>query len=564
MRRDRASWPAETYRRLSAIVRARTELLFVRAEAVVAPFRDPVAEKVPYDRSDPVLRRRVLQLAVMGFLGSTLVFVGASPGSSPFTEKTPLGYAPAWFFGSTLPQSVILSKAPPPGQSFYLSLVAFYGGMVLLMRAWIRLARLARERPDMSLRLLGGVMALWSLPMLFVAPLLSKDVYSYVAQGEMTAHHISPYLYGPQILGSGANSYANLTDRLWLYHTSPYGPVFLWLGGVFQATTHSELGGLLLWRAVALVGVGLLAVFIPRLARGAGRDAGAAFVFSVMNPLVLVHLIGGEHNDALMLGLLVAGLALARERHPVLGTLLIALGGLVKAPALLGLVYVGWEWAGPEADWRRRIAPMAKVGAIALLFMAAVTQAVGLGWGWVTALGTPDALRSYLDPMTAIGLWAGDLARVLGHGGVAHLLLTVVRGTGAAIAGAIGAVLLWRSRGGRSGLRAIGLTMLAVVLLGPVMQPWYLAWGVVLLGPVAEGRLRGVLIWLTVVVTFLGIGEARWIVQEFGEANPVVVVVASIGMLALVFAPMVPKLRRGRQVLRARREAVEVMTEVSV
>ncbi|MHB8245238.1 MAG: polyprenol phosphomannose-dependent alpha 1,6 mannosyltransferase MptB [Acidimicrobiales bacterium] len=542
-------------RRLSA-VRERADARWSRAEAFVAPFRDPVREPVAYVPGDPDVRRRLVRSALVGFAGSGLVLLGASLSSSPFTEKLsiygPGPYTPAWFFGATLPGSPIFSNIPLPGQGFYLSLAAFYGGLVLLMQSWIRLSRLAREHPGIPHKIFAIVMAAWVLPMLFVEPLLSKDAYSYVAQGEMMSLHISPYRYGPAVLGSGANSYAILTDKLWRNVTSPYGPAFLGLGGVIQVLVrHSELWGLVAWRAVAVFGVVLIGVFIPRLARSFGRDPSSAFVFAVMNPIVLIHLIGGEHNDALMLGLMVAGLALACEGHRVVGIVLVALATMVKAPALLGVVYIGWDWAGRGASLRQRLKPLVAAGAIALVAMEAVTAAVGIGWGWIAALGNPDTVRSYLDPMTAIGLGLGGLISVAGLGNHSHLLLTLARGTGAAGAALIGAVLLWRARGGASSLRAIGLTMLAVVVLGPVMQPWYLAWGVVLLGPVAEGRMRGALVWLTVVVTFLGLGNVQWFVLEIGRANPFIVAGTTIALLALVAGPIVPKFRRG---IAARRE----------
>jgi alpha-1,6-mannosyltransferase len=37
-------------------------------------------------------------------------------------------------------------------------------------------------------------------------------------------------------------------------------------------------------------------------------------------------------------------------------------------------------------------------------------------------------------------------------------------------------------------VRALGLALLAVVALGPVVQPWYLLWGVVVLAAVAGPR----------------------------------------------------------------------------
>ena len=544
-------------------VRSSADALICRGEALVAPFRQPLAEPSPYAPGDRVVRKRLAQSAVSGFVGSALILWGASQPSSPFTQNSANSSIPTWFFGLR-PPSVIFNVTPPPAQNFYLSVAAFYGGMVLLMRAWIRLARLAREHPGMPLRIFALVMVAWTLPMLFVAPMLSKDAYDYVAQGEMMSRNISPYKFGPQVLGPGANSYTVLTDKLWWNTTSPYGPAFLGLAGVIQtAVNHSELGALVLFRVVALAGVALMAVFIPRLARSFGRDPSAAFIFAVMNPIVLIHLIGGEHNDALMLGLLVAGLALARERHPVIGTVLVACAALVKVPAILGVVYVGWDWLGPGIDWRHRLKPLAKAWAIALGVMAIVTQAVGLGWGWLTGLGNPDALRSYLDPATAVGLKLAKAIDAVGLGDHWHVVLTIARGTGALAAIAIGVVLLFRSKGGASSLRALGLTMLAVVLLGPVMQPWYLAWGVVLLGPVTEGRSRGALIWLTVVVTFLGLGDAKFLVVELDKANPLIVALTSAALLAVTLAPLVPRVRKGIPIWRARRSpAADTREEV--
>ena len=38
-------------------------------------------------------------------------------------------------------------------------------------------------------------------------------------------------------------------------------------------------------------------------------------------------------------------------------------------------------------------------------------------------------------------------------------------------------------------LSALGITMMAFVLLGPVVQPWYLTWGIIIVAPVVTGRM---------------------------------------------------------------------------
>jgi hypothetical protein len=551
VRRSNAGFSPGFSSRLGLLLRAASGRAgsIVSGEGVLgAVLVDPPRAPVPYSADDASLRRSIRNSALMGFLGSVAVFIGASDPYSPFTVK--MIAMPAWFFGLRS-EPILQHVVFHPGDAFYLSLAAFYGGLVLLMRAWMRLMRLSREHPGIPLRIYVGVMALWTLPMLFVAPVLSRDAYSYVAQGEMMSRHINPYSIGVGVLGRNANSYAGLTDPIWMWASSPYGPVFLSLAGWIQVlVNHSELGALVLWRIVALFGVGLLAVFVPRLARRFGRDSTAAFALAVMNPIVLIHFVGGEHNDALMLGLLVAGLAFAHERRPMVATVLVALAALVKVPAALGFLYIGWEWYGAGADWRSRLKGLAAAGVVGVGLMAVVTQLVGLGWGWIGGLTNPDSVRSYLDPMTALGLGLGKLVGAAGFGDHSHVLLTVVRGLGALAAGAIGLRLLLRSRGGVSSLRGIGLTLLAVVVLGPIMQPWYLAWGVVVLGAVAAGRLRLALIWLTVTVTFLGVGDAQYFVSQLNKSSPVIVGLASAGMAVLLFAPM---LRRALAQLREQR-----------
>ena len=151
--------------------------------------------------------------------------------------------------------------------------------------------------------------------MLVIAPLFSRDVYSYAAQGEMVSHHMNPYLYGPFELGN--NAYTAPVDPLWGNAPAPYGPMFLQIDGFFaRITFHNELATIVLLRLLALVGVLLIAACVPRLARLYHRDGAELFTLMVLNPVTIFHLIGGAHNDALMLGLLVAGLTMAKEKRP--------------------------------------------------------------------------------------------------------------------------------------------------------------------------------------------------------------------------------------------------------
>ena len=81
--------------------------------------------------------------------------------------------------------------------------VAVYGGMILFVRVWYGLFQTLRARGGVPIRPLAYMLALWILPLLVVAPLFSRDVFSYAAQGEMMSHHINPYHYGPGTFGLG-------------------------------------------------------------------------------------------------------------------------------------------------------------------------------------------------------------------------------------------------------------------------------------------------------------------------------------------------------------------------
>ncbi len=84
-----------------------------------------------------------------------------------------------------------------------------------------------------------------------------------------------------------------------------------------------------------------------------------------MNPLVLLTLIGGAHNDALMTAFLVIGLGLAVKRHPVWALFFVSLATAIKAPAAIGLAFVAWNWAPPNASLKQRIRPFAIGGVVA-------------------------------------------------------------------------------------------------------------------------------------------------------------------------------------------------------
>ncbi|MHB1517751.1 MAG: polyprenol phosphomannose-dependent alpha 1,6 mannosyltransferase MptB [Acidimicrobiales bacterium] len=470
-------------------------------------------------------RGLVLRPALLGFVAMVAIAVGASLPSSPFKLEMPN----VWFFG--VPKTAAGSQ-----WGVYFTLTAVYGGLLLLMRVWWGMTRLYSRCPGVAVKRMVWVFALWATPMLIIAPLFSRDVYSYAAQGEMVSHHVNPYMYGPFQLGN--NSFTAPVDPLWGNAPAPYGPMFLFIDGWFtRITFHNELATIVLLRLLELFGVVLIAVCVPRLARLYHRDGAELFTLMVLNPVTLLHLIGGAHNDALMLGLLTLGITLAKEKRPLAAAVLCALATAVKAPAAAGILYVGWTWLGPEASVRDRIRPVATATLIGVGVLGFFSYISGLGWGWVTILGTPGAVRSWTAPTTSISLAVTGIAHFVGIGVGSGGVLAVTRVLGIVTACLISAWLLFNSD--RIGtLKALGITLLLFVLLGPVVQPWYLSWGLVLLAPVALGRLRSVLIGLSMVTAFIELPGGTDLVKSLLHGDPLQLVLTLLWILVVLTVPL--------------------------
>ena len=469
------------------------------------------------------------QPAVLGFVATVLVVSGCSFTNSPFK----LSMANTWFFGEPSANQ----SGTPSETKYILSVVLVYGGLLLLMRVWLRLAEVMKLHRGASLKSLWWTLALWAGPLVVAPPLFSRDVFSYAAQGEMTSHHISPYLFGPFTLGS--SPYVNPVDPLWGNTPAPYGPLFLFLDGTIdRITRHNALATVVGLRLLETAAVALIGYGVVLLARGLGRDPGEAFVLSAMNPLVLLTLIGGAHNDAIMAGLLVVGIALAVQRHPYWALLFCSLATAIKAPAVVGLAYVAWTWLGPRASLRQRVRPLLVGGAIAAATLGLSTWLAGFGFGWVKNLLSNGTVRSWAAPATAVGMAIGNVVHKVGLESVSiTTVLSVTRFLGLAAAAGFALWLLWHAER-RGWVRSLGLSLVLIVELGPVVQPWYLAWGLVLLAASYKGREHFWLLALSITGPFIGIPGGRALLDGLVHSNPLLIATAVAVLGGLLLVPM--------------------------
>ena len=412
--------------------------------------------------------RRVL---ASGLIGTTMLAIGGvGAGAVPrYKDAVAALLHLEWIHGSVVGRTV--------------SVGVVLIGVVLLASAWWSLRHLLDVVSPRAILLVAG---LWSIPLLLAPPLFSRDVYAYAGQGNLVAHDIDPYAYGP---GALFGKWAQGVDDVWRYSPSPYGPVFLWLcGAIVRLTGDHVVPAVLLLRLLAVSGLLLTAWALPRLARAHGVAPQRALWLGLANPFVLLHGVGGAHNDALMVGLLVCGLAvLGREpsnRRLVAATALITIAALIKLPAVAALGFLPMMVPG----WAGRIRAAVIVGATAATTAVLLTLASGLGWGWLHTLDAGSVRLSIFSPVTGVGVLAGELAHALGLVESPGVVTRVVLAAGLVGAGLIALWLMLRAS--RLGpLRALGLALIAVVALAPVVQPWYLMWGLVLLAAVGGEKV---------------------------------------------------------------------------
>lgn len=381
---------------------------------------------------------------VAGALGSVLLAVGAlGVGALPHVAGRQVSWA-----------GLDVLRSTAPGRTVATTLSAL--GIGLLLAGWYRLRRAAA-----GTLLLAA--CLWALPLLLAPPIGSRDLYAYAAQGGLVHAGLDPYSAGPGALPGP------LTDSVAGEYTgaaSPYGPVFLALAGrVVALTGQHVVPAVLLLRLLAVAGLALLAWSLPRLAPA---DPGRALWLGLANPLVLLHGVGGGHNEALMAGLLAVGLvAAAGGRRLPLAAVLVTLGALVKLPAVAGLAVL------PQ----RRVRPVVLVAACA--GATAGLAGVDLGWGWLRTSTAGVTGPSLLSPVYGLG-------RALQAAGVPHGL-GGARAAGSLLGTAVAAALLLAAP--RLGpLRALGWALLALAALAPAVQPWYLLWGLPALAAAAGAR----------------------------------------------------------------------------
>ncbi len=394
------------------------------------------------------------------------------------------------------------------GHGLVLSSVTLWAGVAVMLVAWLWLGRRVIDRTATEYTMVATT-AFWLAPLLLSAPVFSRDTYSYLAQGALLRDGFDPYLVGPV---ENVNSLLDNVSPIWTTTTAPYGPAFILVAKfVTMLVGNHVVAGTMVLRLCMLPGLALLIWAAPRLARHVGANGAVALWICVLNPLVIIHLMGGVHNEMLMVGLMMAALAATLDRHPVWGVVLVAVAVAVKATAGLALPFMVWVWMRQLRESRG----YPPVGAFALAttasavifgaVFAVLSWLAGVGLGWLTALAGSVKIINWLTVPTAVA----NVVHAVGGLFVTvnfYAVLDITRIIGIGIIAVSLPLLWWRyRRDDREALTGIALAMIVVVLFVPAALPWYYTW------PLAVGSA----LWQSRTAIAVIAGFSTWIMVIF-------------------------------------------------
>jgi len=464
--------------------------------------------------------RPVLMLSIGGFVASgTVVFaggrIGAAPAALPLTS----------WFGLLAHAGYTVTNLIPG--------LLMIAGIAALAALWLVALSLARTLGERGVWTIATV---WAVPFVIGPPLLSTDVYSYAAHGLLARAGLSPYHHAPSALAGQA--IVNAIDPNWRSTPSTGGPLSTAIEHLLvEVSAGNPLGAVLLLRALAVV----CAVAIGRLAADlAGRRRAAeAVAITALNPAMLLYVVSGAHFEGLFVALLLGALVRAGQRRWILAIVLACAAAGVKPIGLIAVVAILATHAighRPHIAWRTAARELAlAVGALAVCALV-----VPYGLGWVGNLGSVTHERTRFAPANLVSdaispIVPGASFDDLAAGGRVATVLAAVTAV----------CYLFVTMRNRPLDRTVGFALLAVGVLGPVLYPWFLLWGLPCIAATARRVWRDWVVALSV---------AACVLTPAGFATRTGTLVTGVG-LAVVAAALAARLlarRRAESALAAR------------
>jgi Glycosyltransferase family 87 len=350
--------------------------------------------------------------------------------------------------------------------------------------------------PRIGGRAIGALIVVAVLAFACAPVLLSHDAFSYLDYARLgVIHGLDPYVNAPDAAPTDP-AFAHVT---WTETPSAYGPLF-------TLATY-PLAWLPIWlavtvlKAVAATSVLGLAWIVARLAIWRGVDPARAAAFVALNPLVLVHVVGGAHNDGLAMLLAMVGVAAQVVRRDYSAGASLVASAAIKSSSLFVAPFAFVAAARNSVSTGRKLKPVWSfrptntalplwrlvLGALAAAVVIGAAGYLAFGWEWLHAFGLAGENQGRTSHMSI----PVTVARLTGidEGAVRVAALAV-------FGGAVAWLLLWTWRGA-DWIRAAAWAGTGLLLATSWLLPWYLVWPLPLAAVVRDRALAFVLLALT-------------------------------------------------------------------
>ena len=402
--------------------------------------------------------RAACVLGVLGVLVSVfLVSAGAAGAPSQLVPARSGGW-PDWLAG------------PFEGLGSGLGSSGFQTLMLIMSGSYLLVLITARGLPR---AVLAGAIVLAHVILLLGPPLISQDVFGYLAFARMGAlHGLDPYTH----VAAEAATDPAFAFVGWPFKHSPYGALFTLAS--YATAPLGLAGGLWALKATAVASSLAATALIARAAGRMGHSRRWAAAFVGLNPVLLVLAVGGAHNDTLVILSLAVALSLTAGAGPRLRAGAAALAAGVGVKVTAGLLLPFLILASPLRRERVSAALSAAAGLLAL-------TAVGvLGFG-VHALGFLNAVGEQ-QQLVATHSIPAETARLFGLSGTPAWWRHVF------VAGFLAVLIatVWRTWRGGDWRVGAGWATFALLLSTAWLLPWYVIWLLPLAAVSGDRRLR--------------------------------------------------------------------------
>lgn len=441
-----------------------------------------------------VSRRRGRRALVWSALSIGAFAVFGAARASPFQPELAPGGEPsgpvAW-----LARGFGLARLPDTA-------VVFLGVIVVVLAA-VAFVRLLREaiRGSVPARHVLWLVIGAHVLLLFVPLLYSRDVYSYAMYGRIVSvYGENPYLRTPA--GFAGDPLLDLVGEKWLDTPPVYGPAFVSLSAMVARVADAPIDHVQIYRLLAIaVSLATIAVLVPTVRRIRPGWEPAALVAFGANPVILFHSVSSGHNDLLVAFTILAAFALVLRGRELEAVAVLSIGTLVKPTAGLPLLLLlVWCVARRRPGERLRAfgIHVGLASGIAVLFAAPYWQSRDPTLGMFELAGhtgwlAPSVFLTRLIEVASLNTlgWLLRVAFAL------TLLVCVV-----AVAREV-----WRRAASMSPAELAatwGWALVLLMVLGPVLLPWYVAWSLPLVWLLPRAP-RTVLL-----VTSVALGVSLW------------------------------------------------------